>query len=129
MSVSHSSTVRTAALLLSLSLVPIAATRGQRLNQNSASVSIDPTEVTVHVGGRQIFKAVIKGTHSSGIRWSLQEPNGGQITEHGTYTAPRHLGLYHVVATSEEDPDVKAVAKVTVVTEYDTPEWLKNPKP
>ena len=58
----------------------------------------------------------------------MKEANGGQITEHGTYTAPDHLGLYHVVVSSEGDPSARAVARITVVTEYDTPDWLRAPK-
>jgi hypothetical protein len=50
----------------------------------------------------------------------IKERNGGHIAEDGTYTAPRRVGLYHVVAISKDDPAAKAVAKVTVVTEYET---------
>jgi chitinase len=88
-------------------------------------VTINPTEATVHVGEKQTFEAVVQGTQSSGVRWAVQERNGGHITEDGIYTAPRHVGLYHVVAISEESPGAKAVAKVTVVTEYDSPDAQK----
>jgi len=37
------------------------------------------------------------------------------------------VGLYYVVATSEENPAAEAVAKVTVVTEYDN-SWLAEAK-
>jgi chitinase len=79
----------------------------------------------VHVGQEQRFEAVVKGSHSTGIRWAVAEQNGGRITEEGIYPAPRRVGLYHVIATSEESPGAKAVAKVTVVTEYDTPDSQK----
>lgn len=57
----------------------------------------------------------------------VRESGGGRITENGIYIAPRHVGRYHLVATSEANPAAKAVA--TVVAEYDTPDWLRNPKP
>jgi hypothetical protein len=125
MSLSQYHVVLTVALLLPLSAVPFAVTSRQSVNRDSASVTINPPEATVHVGQTQTFEAVLKGTHSTGIRWAVEERNGGRITEDGIYTAPRHLGLYHVVATSEENPAAKAVAKVTVVTEYDTPDSQK----
>jgi hypothetical protein len=113
-------TVLTVALLLPFSTVPFAPTPRQSVKQDSASVTINPPEATVHVGQTQTFEAVVKGTHSTGIKWAVAEPNGGRITEDGIYTAPGHVGLYHVVATSEESPAARAFAMVTVVTEADT---------
>lgn len=118
MSESRFQTVVTVALLLPVSAVP------QNVHRDSARVTINPTEATVHVGHKQIFRGFVKGTQSAGIQWAVQEPDGGQITERGIYTAPPRVGLYHVVATSERDPSVKAVVTVTVVTESDTPDWL-----
>ncbi len=125
MSLSLIQTVLTVTLLLPSSPVPFAATPRQSAKQDSASVTINPSEATVHVGQTQTFEAVVKRTHSTGIRWAVAERNGGRITEDGIYTAPRHLGLYHVIATSDENPAAKAVAKVTVVTEYDIPDSQK----
>lgn len=102
-------------------LLPLFAL-AQNAHRESAALTINPTETTVHVGQKQTFKAVVKGTQRLEIRWALQEPDGGQITEHGIYTAPRHVGRYHVVVTNERDPSAKAVATVTVVTESDTPD-------
>jgi hypothetical protein len=125
MSMSLFQTLLTVALLLPFSTVPFATTPRQSVKQDSASVTINPPEATVHVGQTQTFEAVVKGTRSTGIRWAVAEPNGGRITEDGIYTAPRHMGLYHVVATSEENPAARAFAKVTVVTESDPPDYRK----
>ena len=97
----------------------VAQSPQQGVKHNSASVTINPHEVTIHVGQTQTFEAVVKGTHSTGIRWAIAEGNAGSITEDGIYTAPPHIGLYHIVATSEENPSARAFAKVTVVTETD----------
>jgi hypothetical protein len=118
-------TVLTVALLLPFYTVSFAPTPRQGFRQGSVSITINPPEATVHVGQTQTFEAVVKGTQSTGIRWAVAERNGGRITEDGVYTAPRHVGLYHVVATSEENPAARAFAKVTVVTEYDTPDSQK----
>ena len=120
MSMSLLRTVLCLSLLLLCSTVRCAPTPRQIVKQDSASVTISPPEATVHVGQTQRFEAVLKGTRSNGIRWAVAERNGGRITEDGVYTAPRLVGLYHVVATSEENPAARAFAKVTVVTEYDT---------
>jgi len=125
MTMSHFQTVLTVALLLPFSAVPFTPTPRQSVKQDSASVTINPHEATVHVGQTQTFEAVVKGTRSTGIRWTIAERDGGRISEDGIYTAPRHLGLYHVVATSEENPTARAFAKVTVVTEYDSPDSQK----
>ena len=122
MSASHFKIVLTAALVLPVSAVP------QDVHRNSVGVTINPTEATIHVGHKQTFTGFVKGTRSAGIQWAVQEPDGGQITERGIYTAPPRVGLYHVVATSERDPSLKAVVTVTVVTECDAPDWLTIPR-
>jgi len=122
---SDSYTVLAVVLVFSFAAAPFASTAPQSVKRDSAYVAVNPSEATIHVGEKQSFEAVVKGTQSTGVRWSVQERNGGQITEDGLYTAPRHVGLYHVVATSEENPSARAVAKVTVVTEYDTPDAQK----
>ena len=106
-------------ILAVLSPFTLAQGPPQGVRQNSASVTINPREVTIHVGQTQTFEAVVKGTRSTGIRWEIAERNAGRIAQDGTYTAPHHIGLYHIVATSEENPAARAVAKVTVVTETD----------
>jgi len=122
---SHSYTALAVALLFSFFAAPLESTAPQDVKRDSASVTINPAEATIHVGEKQTFEAVVKGTQSTGVRWSVQERNGGHITENGLYTAPRYVGLYHVVATSEENSAATAVAKVTVVTEYDAPDAQK----
>ena len=122
MSMSLFQRVLTIALLLQFFPFILAQSPQLGVKQSSASVAINPHEVTIHVGQTQTFEAVVKGTRSTGIRWAIVERNGGSLTEDGIYTAPRHIGLYHVVATSEEDPSAHAFAKVTVVTEYDSPD-------
>ena len=122
---SHFQVVLTVALLLPLPTLRFAPAPRQSVKEESVSVTINPPEATVHVGQTQTFEAIVRGTQSTGIRWAVEERNGGRITEDGIYTAPRRVGLYHVLATSEENPAAKAVAKVTVVTEYDAPDSQK----
>jgi hypothetical protein len=125
MSMSRFQAVLAVALLLPFPTLRLAATPQQSVKSDSVSVTINPSEATLHVGQTQTFEAIVKGTKSTGIRWTVDERNGGRVTDEGIYTAPRHIGLYHVVATSEERPSARAVAKVTVVTEYDIPDSQK----
>ena len=120
MPVSHSRMATMLALLLSLPAI------SQDVRRDPAAVTISPTQATVHVGQKQIFRAAVKGTEGIRIQWSVQEPDGGQITKHGVYFAPRKVGRYHVVATSERDPSARTEALVTVVTEYDPPDSRKK---
>jgi hypothetical protein len=125
LSMSLFQTVLIVALLLPCFPVTSAQNPPQGVKQGSASVTINPPDVTIHVGETQAFEAVVKGTRSTGIRWAIVEPNGGSITEDGIYTAPRHIGLYHIVAISEEKPGARGFAKVTVVTEADPYNYQK----
>jgi len=61
-------TVLTVALLLPFYTVLFAPTPPQSVRQVASSVTINPPEATVHVGQTQTFEAVVKGTHSTGIR-------------------------------------------------------------
>jgi predicted secreted protein len=92
---------------------------GQGVKQAPISVAVNPPEATVHVGDKQTFTAVVKGTESAGVRWSVEEKNGGQISEAGVYTAPGAPGIYHVLAISKASPGTRSVTKVTVVREAD----------
>ena len=67
--------------------------------------------------------ALVGGAVNLGIQWAVQEADGGSITREGVYTAPKEIGIYHVIAIATCDGAAlaQAVAKVTVVTHYDTP--------
>ena len=43
------------------------------VKQDVISVTVDPPEPTVRVGQAQTFEAVVKATHSTRIRWSVEE--------------------------------------------------------
>lgn len=120
MSVSHSRMATMLVLLLSLPAI------SQDVRRDPVAVTIVPTEATVHVGQKQIFRATVKGTEGIRIQWAVREPDGGRITKQGVYSAPRKVGRYHVVATTERDSSARAEALVTVVTEYDPPDSRKK---
>ncbi len=109
-------------LLLWLTAILPLATSPQQSSRATASITIDPPEATLHVGQRQKFSAVVRGSHNVGVGWAVEEQEGGSITQEGVYTAPRVIGIYHVIAiaTTKGTALARAIAKVTVVTEYDS---------
>ena len=98
----------------------ISASPGQ--GKATISIMIDPPEATVHIGETQSFMALVNGAVNAGIEWAVQEADGGSITKEGVYTAPKDIGIYHVIAMATIDGATlaQAVAKVTVVMQYDT---------
>jgi hypothetical protein len=108
-------------LYLLFAALLISASAGQ--GQTTISIMIDPPEATVHIGETQSFMALVNGALNAGIQWAVQEADGGSITKEGVYTAPKDIGIYHVIAMATIDGATleRAVAKVTVVTHYDTP--------
>jgi 6-phosphogluconolactonase (cycloisomerase 2 family) len=80
-----------------------------------AAIHILPPDPAVSTGNKQTFKAEVTGL-SEVVSWKVEEGmDGGSITADGTYTAPVIPGTYHVVATSQDDPNHAATAEITVV--------------
>jgi hypothetical protein len=110
-----------ASLLLAVIFAVVALP--QQSPRSTVSITIDPRETTLHVGQKLKFSAVVHGGDIAVIRWAVEGQGGGSITQDGLYTAPRVIGIYHVsaIATSGDAALAHAIAKVTVVMEYDTP--------
>jgi len=77
-------------------------------------IQIEPSQIRLAPRGTTTFNVRIKGLPKTSVTWSLEESEGGNISSDGTYTAPAHAGLYHVVATSTQDSDAVAIATVQV---------------
>jgi len=85
----------------------------------SVTVTIIPTNATLFAGETQTFVATVVGIDNKGVNWSVEEEDGGAITDLGRYTAPKIQGVYHITATSRSRPEVMAVATVTVLAYCD----------
>jgi hypothetical protein len=94
---------------------------GQSAVQPLAKVTviITPTKVTLFAGETQMFLATLVGTENQTVDWSVEEQDGGVVTESGRYTAPKLQGVYHLTATSKARPEAKSSATVTVLTYCD----------
>jgi uncharacterized protein YjdB len=86
------------------------------------SLTVIPSDTTLHVGQTLAFTAVVTGASDASIHWSVQEPNGGTITDDGIYSARQEIGTYHVrVLALSNGLTAQTIAKVTVVNLYGTP--------
>ncbi len=98
------------------------------------SVSISPTSASVARGGSQTFSATVTGSTNTKVTWNVKEgAYGGAITSGGVYTAPSTSGTYHIVATSQADPNNSATATIYVSSmatarSGHTATWLTNGK-
>ncbi|MBI3486752.1 MAG: chitobiase/beta-hexosaminidase C-terminal domain-containing protein [Acidobacteria bacterium] len=80
-------------------------------------LTVSPASARVAMGQTQTYTAAFQnGTSSGGVRWSVVELNGGDISSGGIYTAPQTPGTYHVRATSVDHPELRALAEVLVPT-------------
>jgi len=79
-----------------------------------AIVSIEPASIRLAPGETCAFTARVKGVRSPAVAWSVEEADGGLVTQEGAYTAPAGLGLYQVTATAQTDGQPSATATVRV---------------
>ena len=79
-------------------------------------VSVSPPSDALGPLGVRVFSPTVNTSLNANVTWSVQEgAAGGSITASGQYTAPNNTGLFHVVATSIQDPTKNGAASVTIV--------------
>lgn len=91
--------------------------------QPPAAVGVSPAAATVASGGTQQLQAIINGTVSSAVSWSVADSDGttvgiGSIDANGLYTAPLSppsTNTVVVTATATADPSQTASANLTLV--------------
>lgn len=83
------------------------------------TVTISPAKATLFAGEMQTFVATVVGIDDQSVNWSVEEENGGTITDRGLYVAPKIQGVYHITAASTRRPQTKAVATVTILAYCD----------
>ncbi len=82
-------------------------------------VAVDPSQAVTRVNETVQFRALVVGTDDSRVVWTVEEPEGGSITESGLYAAPSKPGRFTVVVTSVADPSQLAVGRIEVVDSED----------
>lgn len=101
-----------------LSLLLAAACAPATTSQSSADATFEvrPQSVATSPLATVAFQALVGGTVSSSVTWSVTEANGGTIDGTGRYVAPSQVGTYHVVASAAGNPAMNATATVSVST-------------
>lgn len=92
---------------------------GHRLKQTFAVqvlpiISVEPASAQVALGGSVSFTATVRGLGRHTVKWTVDEPDGGEISAEGRYQPPARPGTYHVTAVSSLDPQASARATVVV---------------
>jgi len=77
-------------------------------------VAVEPAHVAVPVGGSTHFAAAVTGSVDLGVRWVVDESEGGTVDASGLYQAPQRAGTFHVRAISLADSSVSGTAQVYV---------------
>lgn len=81
----------------------------------AVTVAVDPATVTVAAGGSHSFAAVVTGTTTRTVTWTVQEGSGcGSVSSAGLYTAPNAGATCHVRAASVADATKSGTATITV---------------
>jgi plastocyanin len=78
------------------------------------AVSVEPASVRLAPGDSCAFAARVRGLRDPRVAWAVEEPDGGQVTQGGAYTAPAAPGYYQVTATVQADGQPSATATVRV---------------
>ncbi len=94
----------------------------------NVAVTISPETARVTAGKAFDFVATVSGAGDARVTWTIQEGDeGGRIVTRGAkaeagkvssmavYVAPKTPGTYHLVATSNANPQKSASAEITVV--------------
>jgi hypothetical protein len=112
-------------VIVPLLLAATALNAQQNEKQGAVSLTIEPARITLTAGQTQRFSAHIKGAPTGTvIIWAVpdSERDVSSVSQDGLFAA-RIVGIYHVVAIATIDGTAlkHAVAKVTVVAQYDGP--------
>jgi len=76
--------------------------------------AVAPASAQVALGGSVTFTVTARGLPRNAVKWTVDEPDGGEISEDGRYQPPPKAGTYHVTAVSTVDPQASGRATVVV---------------
>jgi hypothetical protein len=91
-----------------------------RVVKKGIRVTVSPAAATIATGTTLTLDAKVTGTSNGAVTWSVAEAGGGSVAD-GVYVAPAVAGVYHVVATSTDNPARSDFATVTVVDAQPAP--------
>ncbi len=84
------------------------------IEKEKMAMQIRPDMLNLSIRDTYYFEAMIGGKVESRVKWSVGETSGGMIDENGMYTAPNKAGVYEIIATSMDYPELTASTFVIV---------------
>ena len=81
---------------------------------DAVQVIITPNTANLEPLQQVRFTAMVEGSASQEVNWSVVEKNGGSIDRNGLYTAPTTEGVFEIRAQSAKYGNYKASAYVVV---------------
>jgi hypothetical protein len=97
------------------------------ISANGESIDVSPPTAELLIGGELQFTANVQGLIDNSVTWSVDEVDGGTVTEDGLYMAPMSPGVFHVRATSVANPSLTDFALVSVVSQSNWTVILLHP--
>ena len=112
-------------LCLFVAVSSIGCGGGSRSTPPNVTITIDPSVVTLGLGGTQQFKTTVSGSTNSSVTWQVNGVNGGNstkgtISSSGLYTAPAAIPnppTVTVTAVSQANTADLANAAVTLTSD------------
>ena len=94
----------------------LAVKEGQEmlLEREEKIMQIRPDMVNLSIRDSYYFEALVNGKVESRVKWQVREVDGGMIDENGMYTAPNKVGVYEIMASSMDYPELTASTFVIV---------------
>ncbi len=75
---------------------------------------LQPDVCEMNLREARYFQALFEQVPDQRVKWSVVEPQGGEIDGNGMYTAPNTVGVYEIMAQSVAYPELKASTYVVV---------------
>ena len=83
-------------------------------DQTAKRMYLRPDVCELDVRDTQYFEALFENVSDQRVKWSVKEPQGGEIDQNGMYTAPNTVGVYEIVAQSMAHEELWASTYVVV---------------
>lgn len=86
----------------------------QKAESQIGNIRIVPSKLELRQRESYSLEAICDNVYGATVLWTVLGNNAGTISMDGTYTAPSHEGVFEILATCEQRPDLKASLYVVV---------------
>ncbi len=86
----------------------------EEVQENAEYIHIIPSKLEVKKRETYCLEAICESVPGATVLWSVNGMSAGSIAVDGTYTAPNNEGVFEIIATCEQKPELKASLFVVV---------------